>query len=164
MIWWHELLVPVLDEFVRSYHGKGGPLFWQKCRDHSVSLDMGCTSVQEQFITGWALVFSPFQAKYPRATQPQKAEEFWRIMKPSERTEKDKKEWNYGEIRSDDYGWGELVEVPVKVKNKDGSTQDVCILAGGFCSNYEFAIDTIRPSFDVMVCGMPDGYISNAEN
>lgn len=137
LTWWHETLIPIIDQFINSYKGNPDENFWQSCANH-IGGSSGPT-----FVSGWILVFSPFNKGK------------WRLEIP--KTIKDT--GKYGQINTDKFDSSATVEVPLKINN-----HDMCLYAGGIVNKYDENTNVITPSFDFAAFKMPPKNILISEH
>ena len=138
LIHWRDILVPVLQEFLKSYDAgieKGVVTnndFWQK------SVHTGMNSGPSP-ISGWILAFAPFE------------EGRWRLNNPEDilRT------GSYGKIYSVHFQAYATMEVPIKFIDFGGTQHYVVLYAGGIVNGYRGIDDTIRSRYDVAVVQLP---------
>lgn len=124
LVWWHQVLVPVLDEFVNSYEGNVNVKFWQSCVNY-----IGGGS-GPSYLTGWVLAFSPFKKGK------------WRINSPDKIINN-----KYGKVQTGDFVTSSTVVVPLTV-NDNGYEYNAIFYAGGIVNTYDEDKNEIRPSFD----------------
>lgn len=134
LVWWQQVLAPILDQFVASYQGRVDNDWWQSCA-HYIAGGSG-----PSYMTGWVLAFAPFHKGQ------------WRLAHPDDIAHTGK----YGQVETGEFSDSATVEVPVKV-NDNGTEYDIMFYAGGIVNSYDKASNTIRPSFDFALLQMPAG-------
>jgi len=125
LIWWYQILIPIIDEFINSFRGNINVNFWQSCANY-VSASSGC-----DYLSGWSLSFCPFK------------DGKWNLNTPEEILSTHQ----YGEIGTDEMQVSSIVKVPIKIFY-GGDVQDCNFYAGGIVNRYDFNTNTITPSFD----------------
>jgi len=138
LVWWKQILTPIIDEFISSYQGNVNEKFWQSC-SKEIAYGSGSTAV-----TGWIAAFTPFYKGK------------WRINTPNDILQSGK----YGMLDTGDFVTGTTVEVPLKI-NDNGHIYDAFFYAGGMVNTYDIETNMIRPSFDFAMFKMPDGTVKD---
>ena len=138
LLWWHEILIPIIDNFIESYKGNVNNDFWQSCANY-IGGGSGPT-----YMSGWCLAFSPFEKGR------------WRLNNPNDILSTG----NYGKIKTNKFKSCATVEVPLTI-NDNGSEYEAYFYAGGIVNRFYATENTMTPSFDFAVFKVPDGTISD---
>lgn len=118
---WHQMLIPILDNFIDSYQGNVNNNFWQSCANH-IGGSSGPT-----YISGWILAFTPFNKNK------------WRLDSLNTILKTGK----YGQIETTKIKSTSTIEVPMLVNGNH-----ISVYAGGIVNSYDHVSNTISPSFD----------------
>jgi hypothetical protein len=137
LLHWYNLLTQVLDEFVKSYLGEVDADFWSKICS-SVSYGSG-----PSYITGWALVFTPFSKD--------KGEFFLN----TKFDKNNNNSWAFGKCEMGKIP-STAVEVPVHV-NDNGREYETLLYTGAITASYDHSTNQLRPEFDWCLIDVSDG-------
>jgi hypothetical protein len=133
LVWWRDILIPIVNEFIASYEGKVNENFWQSCVNY-----LGGGS-GPSYLSGWILAFAPF------------VKGKWRINHPDKIKTKSK----YGKVETTDFKSSATVEVPLVVDD-NGHVYNACFYAGGIVNLYDRPKNIMRPRFDFALFEMPN--------
>jgi len=123
LIWWHDILIPIIDKFIDSYNGNVDNDFWQSC-----AVYLPGQSSPNHF-SGWALAFSPFSFGK------------WCLNHPDDIA----LTGSYGKVETNQLELSSSIKVPLKIDDH-GRVYDAYFYAGGFVSKY--CDGYMSPNFD----------------
>lgn len=132
---WYEVLVPILDEFIKTYQGQVNKDFWNRIC-HKEGGGSG-----PSYLSGWIIAFIPFNKKGKYILNPlSKIEKY--ALNPLGLISTH----NYGRINTKDIPQC-AVEVPLEI-NDNGTSYKMSLYAGSILSSYNDQTNQIQPSFD----------------
>lgn len=133
LIWWQQILTPVVDQFVKSRVGQVNNDWWQSCANYIPG------GSGPSYLSGWVLAFAPFSKGK------------WRLddVKSILAT------GNYGEVDTTKFNGSATVTVPVTI-NDNGYEYPIAFYAGGIVNSYDAIGNVMRPSFDFAMFRLPN--------
>lgn len=133
LIWWQQILSPIIGKFIQSRIGRVDNDWWQSCANY-ISGGSG-----PSYLSGWVLAFAPFKKGK------------WRLNNVVEILSTGR----YGEVDTTKFNGSATVTVPVTIDD-NGYEYPIAFYAGGIVNSYDAAANVMRPSFDFAMFRLPN--------